>query len=309
MTAAPPAGAPDGGDAVDGDATVSWRELLQESVARLQSSGLPDAHGDARRIVAEAAGVGDAELRLHLDRPATIRGVARLDRMCARRADGEPLQYVLGRWAFRSLDLMVDRRVLIPRPETEHVVTVAIDELDRLGGRERATTVVDLGTGSGAIALSIATERVRTSVWATDSSPDALEVARANLAGTGRCGARVRLELGDWFDALPEDLLGRVDLIVSNPPYVPDDAVLGAEVVDWEPAAALFGGPDGRRDLDRIVVGSAAWLTDAGALVCELSPEQGDGVARAAERCFEEVSLVEDLTGRIRAVVARRPRR
>ena len=113
--------------------------------------------------------------------------------MLRRRIAGEPIQYVLGHWAFRGLDLMVDGRVLIPRPETETVVEVALRELDRLGGRDRPTTVVDLGTGSGAIALAVATERVRTRVWATDSSDEALQVARANLAGIGRSAARVQV--------------------------------------------------------------------------------------------------------------------
>ena len=143
-----------------------------------------------------------------LDDPLTEGAMARYDDMVARRAAGEPLQYVLGHWGFRHLDLMVNRRVLIPRPETEQVVEVALAELDRLGGRDVPTTVVDLGTGSGAIALAVATERVRTTVWATDASEAALAVARANLAGVGRAGARVTMVAGDWFGALPAELRG-----------------------------------------------------------------------------------------------------
>lgn len=289
------------------DPTVSWRELLEGVRGRLESAGLTDAVADARRIVAEAAGVSDVELALHLGEPATVGGVARLDRMVERRAAGEPLQYVLGHWAFRSLDLMVDPRVLIPRPETEHVVTVALDELDRLGGADRSTTVVDLGTGSGAIALSIAVERVRTTVWATDLSGDALAVARANLVGIGRPGARVRMEQGEWFSALPDDLRGTIDLVVSNPPYVPDDVELPAEVVGWEPSAALFSGTDGLSSLRRILGDAPGWLHATGTVVCELSPEQADAAAELAAERFAEVELVEDLTGRTRAVVARHP--
>ena len=124
--------------------------------------------------------------------------------MVARRRAGEPLQYVLGSWGFRRLDLLVDRRVLIPRPETEQVVEVA---LELLAGRERPLVVADLGTGSGAIALSLARELPSTGVevWATDISTDALDVARANLAGLGRAAVNVRLAEGDWFGALPAD--------------------------------------------------------------------------------------------------------
>src|SRR5206468_3011716 len=120
---------------------------------------------------------------------------------------GEPLQYVLGHWGFRTLDLLVDPCVLIPRPETEVVAGAAIDELRRINGR----TALDLGTGSGAIGLAIAVEVPSAQVWAVDRSPDALDVARANLAGIGRAGARVRLLESDWFAALPDELRGAVD--------------------------------------------------------------------------------------------------
>jgi release factor glutamine methyltransferase len=281
---------------------MRWRQVLAQSAARLGTH-------DARRIVEEASGAEGTDLALVLSDPASTRGVARFDDMVRRRADGEPLQYVLGRWGFRHLDLMVDRRVLIPRPETESVVEVALRELDLLGGRERATTVVDLGTGSGAIALAVATERVRTAVWATDASDDALAVARANLSGIGRAGARVRMAAGHWFSALPPELQGRVDLVVSNPPYVPDDAVLPPDVADWEPAGALRAGPDGTDDLVRLIDSAPDWLDAHGTLVLELSPEQGDQMAARARDAFDEVLLEPDLTGRTRAVVARRPRR
>lgn len=289
------------------DGTVSWRELLGETVDRLTRAGVESPESQARWIVAEASGAsGDPSSML--GERATERGVARLDDMVARRIAGEPLQYVLGSWAFRSLDLMVDRRVLIPRPETETVVEVALRELDRLGGRDVPTTVVDLGTGSGAIALSIATERVRAEVWATDASDDAVAVARANLAGIGRAARRVRIVTGSWFAALPAQLRGRVQLIVSNPPYVPDDAELASEVVDWEPVSALRSGPDGTDDLRGLIGAAGEWLEPQGVLVCELSPEQGEAMAELAGEHFAEVRLESDLTGRVRALVARIPR-
>ena len=239
---------------------------------------------------------------------ATERGVARLDTMVGRRCAGEPLQYALGAWGFRTLDLMVDRRVLIPRPETETVVEVALAELDLLGGRELPTTVVDLGTGSGAIALSIATERVRTEVWATDVDEDSLAVARANLSGIGRAASRVTMTSGSWFEALPERLRGQVHLIVSNPPYVPAGASLPAEVAEWEPVGALYSGPDGTDDLRELIAGAGEWLVDGGVLVCELSPEQAPAMVDLAGEHFESARVEADLTGRDRALVARRPR-
>jgi release factor glutamine methyltransferase len=291
------------------DGTVTWSELLEEARARLSAAGIDSAEADARWIVADCLGVGPGSLATPSSQLATERGVARFDELVRRRARGEPLQYVLRSWGFRTLDLMVDHRVLIPRPETEAVVEVALAVLDAMGGRERATRVVDLGTGSGAIALSIAVERVRTEVWATDASDAALEVARANLAGIGRPGARVRTVAGDWFAALPDELLGAVDLVVSNPPYVPDATVLAPEVADWEPAGALFSGPEGLDDLSRIITAAGPWLVDGGALVVELSPEQAEACAAMAERHFGEVRVAEDLAGRARALVARHPRR
>ena len=291
----------------DPDGTISWRELLSETAERLRSAGIGPAESEARRLVAEASGA-DRDLALVLSDPASERGVARLDGMVGRRCAGEPLQYALGAWAFRSLDLMVDRRVLIPRPETETVVEVALAELDRLGGRELPTTVVDLGTGSGAIALSVATERVRTQVWATDVDEDSLAVARANLTGIGRAASRVTMTSGSWFRALPAHLAGTVHLIVSNPPYVPSGASLPAEVAEWEPVGALYSGADGTDDLRTLITGAGTWLVPEGVLVCELSPEQSPAMVELAREHFAEVRVEADLTGRDRALVARRPR-
>lgn len=306
------------GDAASSDAvevedelegTVSWRELLREADARLRTAGIEHPASDARRLVEQAAGVSPSDLLLVLDELVTERGMARFDDMVLRRSQGEPLQYVLGEWSFRTLDLMVDPRVLIPRPETESVVEVALAELDRVGGRELATTVVDLGTGSGAIGLSIAAERVRSTVWLTDVSEDALVVARANIAGLGRAGARVHSASGVWFEALPSELLGAVDLLVSNPPYVAASAELPVDVRDWEPSLALWSGPDGTDDLRRLVVGAGEWLVDDGVLVCELSPEQGPAMVALALEHFDEARTEVDLTGRVRTLVARGPRR
>jgi release factor glutamine methyltransferase len=275
-------------------ATVSWRELLVETERLLLSAV------DARRIVEEACG---DDWMLRLDELATERAVAYLDAMVARRAAGEPLQYVVGRWGFRGLDLFVDRRVLIPRPETEVVVDVALEALQ---GRA-APTVVDLGTGSGAIALSIAVESDDASVWATDTSADAIAVARANLAGIGRAATRVRLLEGSWFAPLPPLLEGRIDLVVSNPPYVAEREVpdLPPEVAHWEPRAALVAGATGLEDLRTIVAEARRWLAPGGVLVAEIAPHQAEAAVVLADRSgFTGVEIRPDLTGRPRVLRA-----
>jgi release factor glutamine methyltransferase len=282
---------------------LTWRTLLAEAADRLRAAAVPSPEVDARRLVERASGHEGAELVLHLDDVPTRRAMGFFDPMLERRAAGEPLQYVLGRWGFRSLDLLVDRRVLIPRPETEVVVDVAIEELRRVGGR----TVVDLGTGSGAIALSIAVEVVTSEVWAVDASPGAVEVARANTAGIGRAGARVRVVEGDWYEGLPVELRGEVDVVVANPPYVAEVDDLPPEVRDWEPPGALYAGPDGLAEIRRIVAAAPAWLRRPGSLVVELAPDQAPAAAGlAAAAGFTGVEVRPDLTGRDRVLVARR---
>jgi len=168
---------------------------------------------------------------------------------------------------------------------------------------------VDLGTGSGAIALSLAAERGNVEVWATDASPDALAVARANLAGLGGLSAtRVRLAEGSWWDALPEELAGRVHLVVSNPPYVAtrEMADLDPVVVDWEPRQALEAGPQGIEDLRVILEGSRPWLAPVSTVVLEIAPHQaGPLTATALDAGFAAVEIGQDLAGRDRILVAR----
>jgi release factor glutamine methyltransferase len=269
----------------------------------LDEAGVDDAEISARRIVEEASGWDGAELAAHLKDPATVLGVAQLDAMVARRIEGEPLQYVVGRWSFRGLDLMVDRRALIPRPETEEVAGWAIEEATRFD----RPLVVDLGTGSGAIGLAVATEVRNATVHLTDLSRDALAVARANLAGLGRAGARVTVSSGSWFEALAQDLVGCVDVIVSNPPYVADDAELPPVVGEWEPQLALRAGPDGLRDLVPIVERSIGWLSPAGALVLEMAPDHTETIAELATHIgFAHAEIRRDLSNRPRSVVARK---
>jgi release factor glutamine methyltransferase len=205
-----------------------------------------------------------------------------LESMVRRRLAGEPLQYVMRRWAFRHLDVLVDERVLIPRPETEMLVDIALE----LGRGAEDLQIVDLGTGSGVIGLSLASElfpRV-SEVWLVDASAAALEVARANAAGVGRAGAVVRVAEGDWFGALPGALRGQVDVVVANPPYIAEgDEEVSASVVEWEPHVALYSGADGLDAIRRIVADAPEWVCAGGWLVMEIGYKQGDAVAAAGQ--------------------------
>jgi release factor glutamine methyltransferase len=284
------------------DDVLTWRRLWQETT---------EALGDraAARWVCEHAGSFDDDEFLHaLDDPVTERMVAHLDAIVARHRAGEPLQYALGRWGFRHLDVMIDRRVLIPRPETESVVEVALGLVDPTRPER---VVVDLGTGSGVIGLSLARELPfdGTSVWLTDVSADALDVARANLAGLGRSGANVRVVEGDWFDALPADLGGRVDIVVSNPPYIAlGDPEIDRTVVDWEPAVALFAGDDGLDAVRAIAAGATSWLRPGGWLVLEIGYRQGDAVVDLlVAEGLDQAAVLPDPAGRPRVARAQRP--
>ncbi|WP_426571725.1 peptide chain release factor N(5)-glutamine methyltransferase [Aquihabitans sp. McL0605] len=294
----------------DLDGTVSWRELWTETTGHLTGAGIAQASTEARWIVEEASGMEGSELVLGLDSLATVRGVAHLDHLVGRRVAGEPIQYVLGHWSFRHLDLLVDRRVLIPRPETEQVVEVALDQLDRLAITRPSghrLTVADLGTGSGAIALAIATERPSTHVWATDRSADALAVTRANLAGLGMAGSRVRVAEGSWFGAIDPDLRGRFDAVISNPPYIAADEELHASVADWEPVAALVPGPTGLEAYEDLLAEAGAWLAPGGIVVLEIGATQGEAVCRLATSAgLVDATVHPDVAGLDRTVVARR---
>lgn len=297
---------------VSNDEPVPWRTLFEEARHRLAGSdGVDSPDVDARRIVEAAAGATPAEFESALDDPATERSAAWFHSMLDRRGGGEPLQYVVGSWSFRTLDLMVDRRVLIPRPETEVVAGWAVDEVARLsndGRGDRDVVVVDLGTGSGAIALSVAVECPVARVFATDVSSDALAVASANLAGLGRAATRVSLHAGDWFEALPLALRGSVDVVVSNPPYIGTGEELPPVVSDWEPPVALWSGPTGCEAVEQVIGGASSWLGPGGSLVLEVASHRGQETAHmAAERGFVDVRVERDLAGLERVVIGRLP--
>ena len=271
-------------------------EVVRRTAARLETDGLLTARLDAELIVAHVLELTRAELALERGRVVTDAEAERVAKLTARRAAREPLQYVLGEWGFRRLTLTVDGRALIPRPETETVVERC---LALLAGVE-APRVLDVGTGSGAIALAIADEHPGAAVTGIDVSAEALSLARENAARTG-----VAVEL------LQADLLGGLpgsdwDLVVSNPPYVrPDEAAtLAPEVVDWEPHVALFDGGH----TETLVRDAAAVLRRGGALVLESYDERARAVAGLLERAgFEQVAVTRDLAGRDRVVEGRLP--
>jgi release factor glutamine methyltransferase len=258
----------------------------------------------------EASGAFGEELEEILDHSVTERSVAHLDSMLARLAAGEPLQYVLGHWSFRHLDLLVDQRVLIPRPETELVAEVAISLAREL---PRPVRCADLGTGSGAIGLSLLHEMPpgTVEVWLTDVSLDALDVARANAAGLGVRGAGARFAHGSWFDAVPSHLQESLALVVSNPPYIAEgDPAVEASVREWEPSGALYSGDDGLDAVREVSAGAAFWLRPGGWLVLEIGTGQGAAVQQILEgHGFVDVHIRADLAGHDRIAVARRPNR
>lgn len=190
------------------------------------------------------------------------------EEMLRRRVARVPVQHILARTTFRNLDLAIDQRAMIPRPETELLTGIAIEHLL---SRERPSRVLDLCTGSGVIALAIASEVEQVEVWATDVSPQALELARQNSHEMGLEGT-VNFEEGDLFEALPFWLRGTFDVIAVNPPYVPSGQLpeLEPEVRDFDPRIALDGGPDGLSLIRRILCEASQWMADSGLLLVEL---------------------------------------
>lgn len=277
----------------------SWRDAWNGA-----ATVIGDRH-EAFLLVEEVSGYAGSELLLALDHTAPSLATTRLHTLASRRRQGEPLQHLVGHWGFRTLDLAVSPAALIPRPETEQVVELALRELRAIGG----TRVADLGTGTGAIALSIAVEEPAAEVHACDRSAAALRLASANLAGHGRAGgSRVRLYEGDWFSAFPAELRGSFDLVVSNPPYVSaaDWDQVDAVVRLYDPREALVAGPTGLEAIETVVAAAPEWLRRPGRLVVEIAPEQADQSVVLAEKAgFDDAAIERDLAGRERMLVAR----
>ena len=284
------------------DGHITWRELMANTAETLGDKAI------ARWLCEHASGLDAEEFVAELDELVNARSGIHLDAMIRRVLDGEPVQYVMGRWAFRYLDLMVDKRVLIPRPETELVVEIV---LRHVGASKGPFTMADLGTGSGAIGLSLLHELPLNSatVWMTDASTDAIDVARANAAGIGRPAVGARFEVGSWWDALPSDVAGLFDVVVSNPPYIAQgDAEVETSVNEWEPHSALFAGKDGLDDIRVITADAPRWLRGGGLLVVEMGYSQASEVsALFAASGLSDVTVHKDLARHDRFVSGIKP--
>jgi release factor glutamine methyltransferase len=272
---------------------VKVGRALAETSERLEAAGCDSPRVDAEILLSHVLGVRRSELALATTRKLTRHEIGEIELLATRRAGREPLAYVLGEWGFRRLTLSVDARVLVPRPETEVVVERCLARIATIA----EPSVLDVGTGSGAIALAIADEHPGACVTAIDVSPEALEVAGANAV---RSGLAIELREWDLFAGLPPRPW---DLVVSNPPYVlPEElAELEPEVRDWEPRAALVG----VGATEAVSRGAYDVLRPGGALVLEVAAARAHRVAALLGNLgYADVATTRDLAGRDRVVEA-----
>lgn len=288
-------------------AALPLRDALRSAARRFAEAGIPDPQVDAELLVAHLRGTSRGEVQA-----AALRGdvleipqAESFGRLVARRAAREPLQHITGLAPFRGLELRVGPGVFVPRPETEMVAGLAIEALREAG---EAPVAVDLCTGSGAIALAMATEVPASRVSAVEKSVDAYLWAKENAARTG--AQNLTLVLGDAGDAATlRDAAGTVDVVATNPPYVPDDAVPRDEEVRLhDPAMALYGGPDGLDLVRRISTAALELARPGGTIVIEHAEVQGEAIRELlAADGWLGAETHRDLTGRDRATVAIRP--
>ncbi len=270
---------------------------LRSAIPRLQAAGVAEAARDARLLLAAALGLDPARLTLHLDEPLGAAAAARFEAAVDARAARQPVAQILGRRLFWGRSFRVTRDTLDPRPETETLIAAALEA--------PFARLLDLGTGTGAILLTLLAERPAATGLGTDLSPAALAVARENARALG-LGERAAFARADWLIGID----GRFDLIVSNPPYIGEEELAGLapEVRDWEPLLALSPGPDALAAYRRIADGAAARLGPGGRLIVEIGATQGAAVAelfRAAG--LRGVEIRPDLDGRERVVLGQAP--
>jgi len=276
-------------------------EAVSAVARRLEAAGVPAPAVDAALLARHVLDWSHTALVLRGGQPLPEDAAARLDELAARRTAREPLQLLLGTAGFRWVDLEVRPGVFVPRPETEVLAGEAVARLPADG------VAVEPCTGSGAVACAVAQEVPGARVVATDVSPAAVDLARRNA---GRLGVRVEVRLGDLLVPVAPGLRGRVDVLVSNPPYLADAelAALEPEVRDHDPRAALVAGPTGHEVTDRLLAAAGTWLAPGGWLLLETADTRArDTARRAAAAGLTDVAVVPDLTGRDRVVVARRP--
>ncbi len=285
--------------------TWTVANALSWTVDYFSRKGVESPRRSAEWLLSAATTLSRIELYAHFDRPLSADERATFRAAIERRAAGEPLQYVTGEMPFRHLVLQVRPGVFIPRPETEVLVDSVLEHLDRLGSE--APAVLDLCTGSGAIAVSVAFERPFARVHATEIVPPTAVVARGNAERAG-VADRVTILDGDLFGPLPVELRGTFDVVVSNPPYIPtaDLADLPSEVAGFEPRIALDGGIDGLDVVRRIAEQAAAWLRPGGVVVMETDTTCAKEAAHILSRWYEGVEVRRDLTGRDRIALGTR---
>lgn len=279
------------------------RGLARDAAKELEDAGVPEPVASAEVLLSELLDMRRGDLTLR-DEPLTREQAALYGAWIQRRVEREPVQRILGYSYFRNLRLDLDDHTLIPRPDTESVVEAALEVIDSRAGTCR---VLDIGTGSGAIAISVAQERPSCEVHATDNAEGVLQVARRNAE---RAGATVRFHQADLTSGL-EDLAGSIDLLISNPPYVrsTDIRELAPEVRDWDPRAALDGGWDGLDFYRRIFVEAVPLLAGEADAVLEVGDGQAEDVLELGRRAgYRPLGTRPDLTGKSRAVLLRRRR-
>jgi release factor glutamine methyltransferase len=280
---------------------------INDASAKLAAAGILNARLDAEVLLRHTLGRDRAWLLAHIQDALDEERYGFFQQHIARRCRREPLQYITGRQEFWGLEFLVTPDVLIPRPETELIIEAALGSAPM---RTRPLTIVDVCTGSGCVAVCLAKELPEVRVFATDSSAKTLEIARENARRHG-VGDRIRFLEGDLFEPLEElDLSGRVDIIVANPPYVPSGArgALQPEVRDYEPALALFAGPDGTEIHRRIIGGSPHLLKGNGPLIMEMGLGQAEMLVRMTREsnAFADPAILKDLAGIERVIVARK---
>lgn len=280
------------------------KDALDWTVAYFEREGVEAPRRSAEWLLSAATGLSRVEVYAFHERPLTDEERTTLREGVRRRAAGEPLQYVTGEMPFRHLVVRVEPGVFIPRPETEVLVDVV---LGALAGVE-APLVLEACTGSGCIACAIATERTDARVVATEISPRSAAVALDNVERLG-VADRVRVVECDLFTDVPADLRGSVDLVVSNPPYIPSSDLpeLPDEVLGHEPHLALDGGADGLDVVRRIAQEALDWLVPGGVIAMEIDETCGEAASKGVGEWYQEVSVIRDLAGRDRVVVGRKP--
>jgi release factor glutamine methyltransferase len=277
--------------------------ILEWTTGYFRTHAIESPRLDAEVLLAHSLGLRRIDLYLRYDQPLAADELAAFRATVKRRAAREPVAYITGRREFWGLTLAVDRHVLCPRPETERVVEVALEGLPGAGGG-KPLRALDLGTGSGCIALALARECPTLQVLATDISRPALALARRNLENHGLAD-RVQLVAGRDLDMLP-DRRAAFDLIASNPPYIPSAEIsaLEPEVKDYEPRGALDGGADGLAAYRRILPAAGAALRPGGLLILEIGWDQGPAVTRLAEATglFGDHACLADYSGQDRVI-------